>query len=104
VSDEFLEPDEAARRFDEDPATVAFPLATFWTYFGLSKADVLKELRAGRLVAMGEPLAGGRGYGPIVVSGQAVLDWLRNPRTPKRHKRVWWSRHEARHPPRSRPH
>lgn len=71
---DLLPPDEAARRFAEDPASVNISLPEICRAFGLTWAELRAELVAGRITASGTPTA--TGYADVAVSGVEVLRWM----------------------------
>lgn len=90
MSEKWLDPKEAVRLLDEDPAQVIFPLDYFIDRFGLTYDQVHAELCAGRLVAAG-PLrklrrlrktGGGIPLGEFTISAARLIDWIANPETP----------------------
>ncbi len=72
---------QAADLVKRSPESVVFTLATFMLNFGLTEEELIAELRAGRLVAAGDPTAGG--YENICISVTAFLDWATNENTPE---------------------
>jgi hypothetical protein len=76
-----LEPEEAVRRFREEPETVLLRVGDLVTKFGMTWPELVGELRSGRLVAEGRALPDG-GYADLVVRGDALRAWYRDPRTP----------------------
>lgn len=72
-----LQPDEASRRFNEDPSTVYMFLPDVINFLGLSEQQALVELRSGRLKTSGIPDGNG-GFRDVAVRGDDLLAWLTN--------------------------
>jgi hypothetical protein len=84
-----LEPEEAAERFSDDPASVVMPLSYFVDRFDFSQAEIMGELRSGRLCAKASEstlfqaeLTGRVAASNFIIDGQALLDWMIHPKTP----------------------
>lgn len=84
-----LLPEEAVRRFDEDPASISVTLAEFKNRAAFTDAELLGELRSGRLVASAPRGAAdlarftGRARAiDFTVDYQAIINWETNPETP----------------------
>jgi hypothetical protein len=70
-----LSPAEAAERLARDPAGIGFAINDVMDLFHMTEAELLAELRSGRLIAHGEPLPGG-GYKHVTVRGDRLLEWM----------------------------
>lgn len=90
-----LAPEEAARRFQDEPEAMAMSMGDFARHFMLRPEELLGELQSGRLLArprddqvlLAATLAMASG-GVIdaegfLVTGKAICDWLFNPATPR---------------------
>jgi hypothetical protein len=84
-----LLPDEAVRRFDEDPSSIYVSLAEFKNRAAFTDAELLGELRSGRLVASAPKGAvdqarfTGRARAiDFTIDYQALINWETNPETP----------------------
>jgi hypothetical protein len=85
-----LSPQEAAKRFDEDPSSLHTTLSEFMVRYDFSPHELLGELRSGRLKAggnettlikmqIGDPVSPSE----FAVDFQSILDWMANPKTPE---------------------
>lgn len=84
-----LLPDEAVRRFDEDPSSLHVSLAEFKHRSMFTDEELLGELRSGRLVASAPKGAvdqarftGRARAHDFTINYQALIDWECNPETP----------------------
>lgn len=85
-----LAPGVGAAQMRADSSLVFFPLNTFETQFGVSRADLLAELVSGRLVAVCKKPDALDGTNPaavlarhdVFVTARAVVEWLCHPDTP----------------------
>lgn len=85
----FLTPEEAKRRFDEDPASLMIPLDAF-IKAGFTFEELLGELRSGRLVAYAENKevlaeirsSGSTSIAGFAVSAEDIVAWMTHPETP----------------------
>lgn len=65
---------EAAKKMEEDPEAVVFPLKEFITQFGLTSEEWRVEIYAGRLVVRGRPTA--TGMDNLVITAKDLIDWM----------------------------
>jgi hypothetical protein len=84
-----LLPDEAVRRFDEDPSSIHVTLAEFKNRAAFTDDELLGELRSGRLVASAPKGAvdkarftGRARATDFTIDYQALINWETNPETP----------------------
>lgn len=84
-----LLPEEAVRRFDEDPSSIHVSLAEFKNRAAFTDAELLGELRSGRLVAsapkgaVNQARFTGRARAiDFTIDYQALINWETNPETP----------------------
>jgi hypothetical protein len=84
-----LEPKEAAELFSDDPTSVVMPLSYFIHRFDFSQAEIMGELRSGRLRAKASEstlfeaeLTRSVKAADFIIDGQALLDWMTHPKTP----------------------
>ena len=83
----WLTPEEAVKLMDDDPSMVLIPLGDFLR--GLTPAELLGELRSGRLVARGSEEAFAEAkrskhynIADFTVDAQRLIEWMANPQTP----------------------
>jgi hypothetical protein len=84
-----LEPKEAVELFTDDPTSVCMPLSYFIQRFDFSQAEIMGELRSGRLRASATEntlfqaeLTGSVAAADFILDGQALLDWMAHSKTP----------------------
>ena len=73
--DDILEPAIAGAMVGRDPSSVVIRLAELPATLGISLDELLTELRAGRLVAIGQRAPDG-GWGRVGIAGDEMLRWL----------------------------
>jgi hypothetical protein len=71
-----LSREEASRRIREEPEAALFDLENAAKALRISIDDLMKELRAGRLVATGVPMPDGRGFTDVTISGAEIIRWM----------------------------
>jgi hypothetical protein len=84
-----LETKEAVERFTDDPTSVGMTLSYFVQRFDFSQAEIMGELRSGRLRASASQstlfeaeLTHSVKAADFIIDGQALLDWMIHPKTP----------------------
>lgn len=84
-----LLPDEAVKRFDEDPSSVHVTLAEFKNRAEFTDEELLGELRSGRLVASAPRgtveqarFTGRARASDFTIDYQALINWETHPETP----------------------
>lgn len=70
-----LEPEVGASMFGNNPASICVSIADVANMFGLTKEEMLTELRTGRLVARGQSDGRG-GFGDIAIRGDNLIEWI----------------------------
>jgi hypothetical protein len=94
----YLPPEEAAEQFSEDPRNIWVQLDVFLLQANFTKDEIMGELRSGRLmteasdsVHMAVILRKQVSPAQIMVSGQALVNWMSNPATPRYLVEKWLS-------------
>ena len=84
-----LSPEDAVKKFKDDPTSVFFTLTYFIERFDFSHEEVLSELRSGRLRARGTESAlfnaemtGSVNANEVEITAKDLLRWLTHPKTP----------------------
>jgi hypothetical protein len=70
-----LSPDEAVRRIDDDPDGVLVTLDEAQKHLRLTRAEIMAELRAGRLTAVRVPDGQNKGGFFVMITARHMLDW-----------------------------